>query len=182
MHGDAPGIGAAARGQPAWLSAGPAPGLPTPAQQARRTPGAGTFRTILGTLQRPGAGQRLEVDASSAAPGATVPAPWEVPGSSGTPKGLAGLRWAAEQLEAGLWAQLLQEALKPGQGGLFGRGFSGQVYGDWFSEAMATLLVKSGAGQLARLLVEEFSSALTGDHTPEGNRGGARGVTRPIQA
>lgn len=142
-----------------------------PAQQPRPTRDAGAFRTILRNLQEP----------SSEPDGAASP-PWEVSGPSEAPKGLAGLRWAAEQLEAQLWAQLLQEALKPSQDGLFGPGFAGQVYGDWFSQAVATLVVKSGAGQLARLLVEEFSSALTGDHPSERNRGEARGVARSIEA
>lgn len=142
------------------------------AQPARSTGEAGAFRTILTNLQEP----------SPPGPDATAPAPWEVSGSSDVPKGLAGLRWAAEQLEAQLWAQLLQEALKPSQDGLFGPGFAGQVYGDWFSQAVATLVVKSGAGQLAQLLVEEFSSALTGDLPSERNRGEARGVARRIEA
>ncbi len=146
------------------------PATAGPALTGRSAPSGstGSFRTIL-------------QEARAAVPAAPVPAPWAVPPESRALEGDAGLRWAAGQLEAWLWSHLLQQALKPGEGGLFGAGMAGQVYGEWFCQATATLLVDAGPGRLARLLVEEFSSALTGDHGPEGNRGEARGVGDPVR-
>ena len=148
----------------------------SPAPSATHGPAAPSdatpFRTVLRSLQ---AAQRRQGEPPAGEDIAGPPS-WELSSFSDPPRGPAGLRWAAEQLEARLWAQLLQEALKPGQdGGLFGPGFSGRVYGEWFSQAVATLVVKSGAGQLARLLVEQFAGAVKGNHSPERNTGGARG-------
>ncbi len=141
---------------------------PAPSERPARSGSRESFRTILHEARTDG-------------PAASVPAPWVVPPESGTLKGEAGLRWAAGQLEAWLWSHLLQQALKPGEGSLFGEGMAGQVYGEWFCQATATLLVDAGPGRLARLLVDEFSRALTGDHIAEGNRGEARGVGDPVR-
>lgn len=133
----------------------------------RGTPGAG----------RSGAGSRFRtvLQAMENLPAGAAEAPWEMPRDFQALQGQAGLRWAAEQLESWLWSHLLQEALKPGEGGLFGSGLSGQVYGEWFCHTLATLLVDRGPGRLAGLLVEEFSGALTGEQGPERNSGGAGG-------
>lgn len=135
----------------------------------------GSFASVLRGVRQAAAG-------SGAPPGGALAAAapealaWAVAGPDRLPRGAQGLRWAAGQLEAELWAQFLREALASAGGGPFGAGFAGQVYGDWFSRTLATLVGGSGVGQLAQLLVEEFSGALRGDDPAGGNSGGARGV------
>ncbi|MBE3599440.1 MAG: hypothetical protein IMX02_11865 [Limnochordaceae bacterium] len=90
-----------------------------------------------------------------------------------------GLVWAARQLEARLWATLIDEALKPGSGsGLFGEGFASGVYGGWFTDMLAGMLVGHGAGQLADLLLEQFSRDASEGAAPSGeNARSTQGVT-----
>ncbi|MEW6049037.1 MAG: rod-binding protein [Bacillota bacterium] len=146
------------------------PDLSRPAPALPRAPGAGSrsgsFRDVLDEAGR-----------AAASPSAALlsVAPGDVP-FAGVPHGRAGLRWAAEQLEARLWAFVLKDAFNGQGGGLFGRSFAGQVHADWFTEAMAGLLASSGAGQLADQLVEEFSGVAEGVSRPRGNSGGTRGV------
>ncbi|HEY8486499.1 MAG TPA: hypothetical protein VIL11_03815 [Limnochordales bacterium] len=76
------------------------------------------------------------------------------------PAGRQGLHWAAQQLEAQLWAWMLRQALEgEASGGLFGRNFAGSVYGDWMAQAVAELLVQQGPSYLSAVLEDQLSGA-----------------------
>lgn len=114
----------------------------------------------------------LERSLASPGRGAGI-APGDAPSARA---GREGLRWAAAELEAQIWAVLLREATQSGKaGGLFGASFAGNVYGDWFADVLARLVVDAGPGRLAGLLLEEFSQAVPeGDELTRVNRGASR--------
>lgn len=122
-------------------------------------------------LERAGArvGDGKSRQASRSAVGATGqprrPDPWQ-DGSWLDPAGAsvsgasdpdATLRWAALQLQGQLWAWVLEQSLLAGDGGLFGKGFSAAVYGDWFVRAAALLMAREGDGGLSDVLVQQLT-------------------------
>ncbi len=134
----------------------------------------------------PGGGSR---QASRSAGGATgrprEPDPWQTgswldpagASASGASDPDATLRWAALQLQGQLWAWVLEQSLLAGEGGLFGKGFSAAVYGDWFVRAAALLMAQEGDGGLSDVLVRQLTgrqgSADLGPGSMESGPGGS---------
>lgn len=74
------------------------------------------------------------------------------------PEGRQALVWAARELEAQLWAWMLNQALESGAGaGPFGRGFAASVYQEWLARSVAELLVQSGPTPLSEQLVDQLA-------------------------